>query len=260
MLLCDFHTHSTYSDGQLELHELIDFYGKRGFRALAVTDHLCEEKTFLGRAASFLNKSLTKRSFDRYLLEIKAESRRAWIKYGMRVIPGVEITKNSFSHADSAHILCLNIQEYIDPDLSIEEICDKAHEQGGITVAAHPVSTHRFEHQTFHLWHHRQSLKKYFDAWEVASGPNLFDEVFKSGLPMLANSDLHKPSQVTSWKTIIYGECTIPDILEKIINQKLGFYFYKESKYECSKSERLKISGVSKLLESSKILSGHTYC
>jgi len=64
--------------------------------------------------------------------------------------------------------------------------------QGGIAVAAHPVSTRKLEFQTYHLWNRRDELAQEFDAWEVASGPHLFDEVKESRLPVLATSDLHQ--------------------------------------------------------------------
>ncbi|NJM10303.1 MAG: PHP domain-containing protein, partial [Bdellovibrionaceae bacterium] len=39
MFLADLHVHSNFSDGHLSISELVDFYGQRGFGAIAVTDH-----------------------------------------------------------------------------------------------------------------------------------------------------------------------------------------------------------------------------
>jgi hypothetical protein len=39
LLLCELHAHTTWSDGQLTLPELVDLYGRSGFDVLAVTDH-----------------------------------------------------------------------------------------------------------------------------------------------------------------------------------------------------------------------------
>ena len=227
MFLCDFHIHSTHSDGKLSIAELVDFYGTRGFGAIAITDHLCEEKTFLGKSARILNKTLLEHQFDNYLQEIAFESLRAQRVYNMLVIPGVEFTKNSFSHADSAHIVALGIHKFIDPDTEIGEMIDQIHAQGAIAVAAHPVSTRKMEPQTYHLWHRRDELSQKMDAWEVASGAILFEEVFQSGLPMLANSDLHHPKQMTSWKTVMSGAKTQVNILASICNQDLSFTFYQ---------------------------------
>ena len=39
-LLCELHAHSTWSDGELALAELVDLYGTHGFDVLVVTDHV----------------------------------------------------------------------------------------------------------------------------------------------------------------------------------------------------------------------------
>lgn len=232
MILCDFHIHSTYSDGKLTIPELIDYYGKRRFGAIAITDHLCEENTFLGKTAHLLSRSLRKNNFQSYLDEIQREALRARKEYDMVVIPGIEITKNSFKHADSAHILCLNINEFVDPHQSIQDVCAQTRSQGGLAVAAHPVSTRSFEPQTYYLWSNRDKLSQHFDAWEVASGAIMFDEVFHSGLPMIANSDFHRPSHMTSWKTMIHAELNTESLIAGVKEQNIDFYFYKEEKYE----------------------------
>ena len=122
MILTDLHIHSTYSDGHLSIPELVDFYGQNNFKIIAITDHLCEEETFLGRASNFLEKTLTKETFPFYLKLIEKEAKRAMEEYGMLVIPGVEFTKNSFYFKRSAHVLALGIKEYISADKNIHEL------------------------------------------------------------------------------------------------------------------------------------------
>ncbi|MBY0386002.1 PHP domain-containing protein, partial [bacterium] len=182
MFLGDFHLHSNFSDGDLTIPQLVDLMGQNGIGAIAITDHLCEEKTFLGKAARFLDKTLTRKNFPAYLDLIKSEAERAWQQYRMVVIPGVEITKNSFSHKDSAHILALDIHEYINPDKPLREILLNIKSQGGLAVAAHPVNTGKSEHQTRLLWNQQNELGDLIDLWEVSSGPRLFPEVQKSRL------------------------------------------------------------------------------
>ncbi|MEZ4872032.1 MAG: PHP domain-containing protein [Bdellovibrionales bacterium] len=130
MPLCDFHIHSTFSDGEMTIPELVDLYGSRGFGAIAITDHLCETEGLLGLSAWVLDRTLTKQNFSAYLDLIRKEAHRAWKQFGMLVIPGVELTKNSFRHEDSAHIVALGISSYIDPNLSIEKICSLIRSQG----------------------------------------------------------------------------------------------------------------------------------
>lgn len=227
MFLADLHLHSNFSDGQLSIREVVDLMGTHGMGAIAITDHLCEEKTLLGKAAKFLNKTLTRSNFDEYIQEIHYEAERAWRLYKMLVIPGVEITKNSFSHRDSAHILALDIHEYIRPDLPLRDLIKSIHGQGGLAIAAHPVHTFKNEHQTLQLWDVRDSIKDLIDAWEVASGKHLFPEVQASDLPKIANSDMHKPHQVESWKTAFTCNKTKSAIKSAIKMQDLQFRYYK---------------------------------
>jgi predicted metal-dependent phosphoesterase TrpH len=228
MILSDLHIHSTYSDGQLSIPELVDFYGKKKFKIIAITDHLCEENTFLGKASNFLEKTLTRETFPFYLQLIEKEAKRAMEEYGMLVIPGVEFTKNSLYFKRSAHVLALGIKEYIAADKTIHELLDEIKKQGAISIAAHPVSTRMVEHQTYHLWDNREDLRDKFDAWEVASGPHLFDEVLESGLPMIANSDFHHPKQINSWKTLIDCELNFSSMFQAIKDQRVEFINYSE--------------------------------
>ncbi len=227
LFLGDFHIHSKNSDGKLSIREIVDLYGRQGFGAIAITDHLCEVNTFLGQSARYLQKTLLSHQFENYLYQISEQAQRAMKIYNMVVIPGVEFTKNSFSHKDSAHILALGIKKFIDPDLNIKDIIEKVHEQDALVVAAHPVATRKMEPQTYYLWNNRDELSDKIDAWEVASGAHLFQEVRESGLPMLANSDLHHPRQMSSWKTVLEGERTLKNILNSIKYQNLNFTYYE---------------------------------
>jgi PHP family Zn ribbon phosphoesterase len=208
-ILADLHIHSTFSDGALAIPEIVDLYGRNGFGAIAITDHLCEGETVLGKAAGYLNRTLTPATFPLYREILRTEAERARKEYGMLLVPGFELTKNSVRNSRSAHIVALGVEEWISADGPIEggveEICDAIHAQGGLAIAAHPVSTRRLEKQTYHLWDRREILSEYFDAWEVASGKTIFEEVLSSGLPMIASSDMHRASQFESWKTVFRG-------------------------------------------------------
>ena len=228
MILADFHTHTIYSDGQLTLTELVDLYGKRGIGAIAVTDHLCENLGIIGKASRYLGCSLTKENFSTYIDHVEEEASRAWLLYKMLVIPGVELTRNTISNQRSAHILGIGIRKWIDPNQDAVELCRAIREQGGISVAAHPVFTRKIEKQTYHLWDRREELAKEFDAWEVASGPHIFNEVLHSGLPMLASSDLHTAKQLSSWKTVFQCEKTEAAMLNAVREQQVSFAFYRD--------------------------------
>ncbi len=228
MFLADFHIHTIYSDGRLTMREVVDLYGSRGFGAIAITDHVCDDQSFLGHASRFLECSIRRTKWSDYMAHLEEESWRAWKMYKMLVIPGVEITRNSVSNHRSHHILALGVRDWIDPNGDARDICRGIRAAGGLAVAAHPVHTRRAEKQTFHLWDRRHELAEEFDAWEVASGPHLFDEVLSSGLPLLANSDLHHPRQMQSWKTVFQCAKEEAAVLDAIRTQNLSFSFYQE--------------------------------
>ncbi len=45
---------------------------------------------------------------------------------------------------------------------------------------------------------------------------------------MIASSDLHHPRQITSWKSAMRCERSVPAILEAIRAQELSFAFYSD--------------------------------
>lgn len=230
MFLADLHMHSTFSDGRMTIPELVDFYGSRGFGAIAVTDHLCESASFLGRAANVLKRTLNEATFPLYMAILESEAQRAWERYRMVVIPGYELTKNSVSNHRSAHILAVGVNRHMTADGDVLDLARGVRAQGALAIAAHPVSTRKMEKQTYHLWDRRDELATELDAWEVASGPYFFDEVMDTRLPKVATSDLHVASQITSWKTVFECERHPEAILDAIRKQNLSFQYYEDPK------------------------------
>lgn len=231
MILADLHVHSTFSDGKMSIPQLVDFYGARGFGCIAITDHICEQKSFLGFAAGALKYTLSREMFPQYLDLIRSEAERAWTTYKMQVIPGFELSKNSLSHHRSAHVLGIGVTEWMPAELDILQITKGLRDQGAISIAAHPVHTGLLEPQTLHLWSRREDLSEEFDAWEVASGRKFFHEVHASGLPMIATSDLHHAKQISSWKTLLRirpGERSIDAVLDAVREQRLEFGLWED--------------------------------
>lgn len=226
--------HSTFSDGKLTIPELVDLFGSRGFGVISITDHLCEDATTIGIAAKYLNQTLTPATFPIYLEILRSEAERAWDQYKMVLIPGFELTKNSVSNHRSAHLLGIGISEFVRADADPIDLARAIRAQGALAVAAHPVHTRKSEKQTYHLWDRRDELAPELDAWEVASGPYIFEEVFRSGLPMLASGDLHRREQINSWKTVFDCERHPGAVLDAIRKQELRFQFYREE--ACSDS------------------------
>ena len=229
MFLADLHIHSRYSDGRLTIPEIVDLYGRLGFGAIAITDHICESKGLFGIGAKYLKWTVRPDNFSTYIQEIKTEGERAWSQYGMLVLPGYEITKNAVLPGQSAHFLVIGSEKFMCPNQDTQHQLRSARNDGALTIAAHPVNTGVREKQTYKLWNLRDEIGKDVDAWEVASGSVWFNEVADSGLPMIANSDLHLPSQIQSWKTVFKCERTQNAIFAAIRRQDIDFKFFRMS-------------------------------
>ena len=213
-LLCDFHVHTTWSDGRLSLREVIDLYGKTGrFDVIAITDHILTTQDVLGRAGRMISLglkefSVTERRFAAYMAEIAAEGKRAHELYGLLVIPGAEITQNHIRAHRNAHIVGLNLREFISADQPAEDILHEIRRQGALSIACHPHhrTTRRFEIGTCYLWDHRKRLVELVDVWEAANRDDLFSVTSLKHYPYVANSDFHKAKHLYSWKTLLRCE------------------------------------------------------
>jgi predicted metal-dependent phosphoesterase TrpH len=213
-LLCDFHVHTKWSDGRLSLREVIDLYGRtRRFDVIAITDHILMERDLLARAGKLISLgkkefSVTEERFPEYLEEIDREGRRAKRLYDLLVIPGAEVTQNHISSKKNAHIVALNILEYISADQPAEEILREIRRQGALSIACHPHhrTTRRFEISTCYLWDNRKRLVDLVDVWEAANRDDLFSVTSLKHYPYVANSDFHKSKHLYSWKTLLRCE------------------------------------------------------
>ena len=235
MFLGDLHIHSTFSDGELTVAQLVDLYGRRGFGVIGITDHVCETETVIGKTAHYLKKTLTEESFPEYIDVLREEAERAWRQYQMVVLPGFELSKNYLLNTRSAHIIALGCENFISAHGDVLAMTKAIREQNGLAIAAHPVSTRKWEKQTLYLWNRREELAEEFDAWEVASGSHFFQEVMESGLPLVASSDLHVREQMNSWKTVFECERTPQAIMDAIRNQQLAFRYYCDPTLELQK-------------------------
>ncbi len=221
MLLCDFHIHTTFSDGSVELSKTVDLFGQAGFDVIAITDHVVNSDNMIGKFARQFNLSVRDDNFDEYLSAIRAEAERAWKKYGMLVIPGVEISKNYISKDHSAHLLILDIKAFISAGMDYEDIFLAAKSQETLTVACHPHHTpDRVNKDTLYLWNNRDKYAPYIDAWEIANRDDVFNVISLKKYPYIANSDFHKARHLYSWKTLLNCEKNIDSVKNCIKHNK----------------------------------------
>ncbi|MGH9145851.1 MAG: phosphotransferase [Vicinamibacterales bacterium] len=219
-LLCDFHIHTTWSDGRLSLREVVDLYGQTGkFDVIAITDHILLKKDFLARAGRLATLgrrrySVREETFDEYLADIAREAQRAKRDYGMLVIPGAEVTQNHIRARKNSHVIALGIKKYISADQSAEDILKEIRRQGALSIACHPHhrTTRRLEISTCYLWDHRKELADLVDVWEAANRDDLFSVTSLKHYPYVANSDFHKEKHLHSWKTLIRATKDWPSI------------------------------------------------
>lgn len=232
MLLCDFHIHTDYSDGSVSLPKVIDLYGQAGFDVIAITDHVVNGDNLMGKLAHRLKFTVNRLNFDDYMAHVRAEAGRAWDRYGMLVIPGVEITKNSFSSNRAAHMLLLDIKEFIPACWDFENIFLEAKKQKALTVACHPhtMSDSAFI-DTLYLWNNREKYARYIDAWEIANRDDVFNVISLKKYPYIANSDFHKPRHIYSWKTLLNCEKELESVKQCIkLNNGVSITLFRRSK------------------------------
>jgi len=190
----------------MSLGRTVDLFGQAGFDVISITDHVVNGDNSIGKLAHRFRFSVTGKNFDDYMAEIQAEASRAWEKYGMLVIPGVEISKNHLSQDKSAHLLILGIKEFIPACLNYEQIFLEAKKQDALVVACHPHHMSDMSRSTLYLWNNREKYSRYIDAWEVANRDDVFNMISLKKYPYIANSDFHRPRHLYSWKTLLNCE------------------------------------------------------
>ena len=221
MLLCDFHIHTTYSDGAVSLRRTVDLFGQAGFDVIAITDHVVSGDNSFGKIANRFRFSVTADNFSDYMSQVRKEAERAWDKYEMLVIPGVEITKNHLTSEKSAHILILSIKEFIPACWDYEKIFLKAKQQDALIIACHPhYSSEIAVRDTLFLWKNRERYAKYIDAWEIANRDDVFNVISLKKYPYIANSDFHRARHIYSWKTLLNCEKEVESIKHCIRHNK----------------------------------------
>lgn len=240
LLMVDLHAHTMFSDGRLTLRELVDFYGRRGFDALSVTDHLVDPRRLLGRLAGMTGLVLTPKDLPEYFRALGEERNRAWAKYRMILFPGLEFNHDGLTAKGSAHLLGVDLKEPIDPSLSLKEICQEIREQGGLTIAAHPHHmSSAWGRDTLYLWQRKEEYRELIDAWEIGNRDDLFNPVGLKRMPFIAGSDFHKPKHLTSWKTLLFCKKD-PEAIKECVrkNQDVSITLYRDHRFGMEKDTK----------------------
>jgi len=217
-LLCELHAHTRWSDGALDVAELVDVHGRNGFDVLCVTDHVVRTNDPWRERQNGRFTSVDEGSWPEYLAEIEREAARAWRTYGMLVVPGLELTFNDDEPVQAAHAVAIGLREYVSVDDGIAEAMKTAAEAGAAIVAAHPYDcgpvpsdgrlTKRFARDV--------ALRGLAHRFELFNRKQLFGWVAEAGLPAVASGDFHNHEHLAGWKTLLpsmHDETAVVDYL-----------------------------------------------
>ena len=144
--------------------------------------------------AEITNFTLSPTQLDEYFHVIQRERKRAWRRYGMLVLTGIEFNKDGLTKKSSAHLLGVDLLKPIDPALALAETIEQIHEQGGPAIASHPHIISEWGENTLYLWENQDTYAPLIDAWEIANRNNIFTPIGLKNLRFVANSDVDKPS------------------------------------------------------------------
>jgi hypothetical protein len=233
LLLCDLHTHTTWSDGKLTVAELVDFYGQRGFDCLCVTDHLCDPKRLLGKIVNLTGLVIPPDKIAAYFAAIEREKKRAWSQYKLLLMTGIEFNKDGYTPKTSTHLLGVDLKKPIDPSLDLPALIGEIHAQGGLAIASHPHEIKsEWGKNTLYLWEHVDEYAPLLDAWEIANRDDLFNPVGLKKLPFIASSDFHKPKHIHSWKTLLFCEKD-PEAIKQCVrlNRDVSLTLYRDHRF-----------------------------
>lgn len=198
MLLCELHAHTSWSDGELTVTELVDLYGLHDFDVLCVTDHLLpsHDRSF----------RLRPETYPHYLKTIERESRRAREQYELLLLPGAELTHLARDPDEAGHAVAVGLRSFCSVDDGLEPALREARERGAAIVAAHPhggKDDPRPERTTRWFWRNHERLDGVVDRYEVVNRRQTFGWVAEAGLPAIATGDFHRVEHLRSWKTLL---------------------------------------------------------
>jgi predicted metal-dependent phosphoesterase TrpH len=201
-LLAELHAHTTWSDGELTPAELIDFYGRAGFDVLAVTDHVVH---------SSADAHVRAETYRAYLEELDVEAEDARRRYGMLVLPGLELTVEDPDSRRAGHALAIGLRRFVSVDDGLDAALHEARGAGAALIAAHPyplATAAASARGTACFAEDPEWAASAVDRFELFNRDDRFDWVALGGLPWVATGDFHLREHLFTWKTLLACERT----------------------------------------------------
>jgi 3',5'-nucleoside bisphosphate phosphatase len=209
-LLAELHAHTTWSDGELRPRELVDLYGRAGFDVLAVTDHVVH---------SFANAHVRAETYGAYLDELDAEAERARRRYGLLVVPGLELTVEDPDPRRAGHALAIGLRRFVSVDGGLDAALRGARAAGAALIAAHPyplAAAKSSARGTAWFAEDPEWAARAVDRFELFNRDDRFDWVAQRQLPWVATGDFHLREHLFTWKTLLACERTEEAVVDTL--------------------------------------------
>ncbi|KAI7883049.1 PHP domain-like protein, partial [Lichtheimia hyalospora FSU 10163] len=211
-VLLDGHSHSTYSDGKMNVDQLLDWHLANGYNAVIVTDH----NTIKGGLAAEELALNDERYKDRIV-----------------VIPGIEYT------CCRIHMNLININESVpigppEPsDEQLQQVIRRVHELGGLVIVNHiPWSnTTQGYYEEARLPNHpsvEDLISWGVDGFEVVHDSTFDYSTYQAtvahNLIQMVGTDVHHPSMgASTWLTVQAANFTRQGVMDAIQTRKTSF-------------------------------------
>lgn len=208
-LLCELHAHSTWSDGELSLDELVELYGTRGFDVLCITDHVV-------RAVDPTSHAIDAHNHAAYLEAIEDVADRARRDHGLLVMPGLELTYSDLDPDLAVHAVAVGLRRFVGVDEGPRAAMAEARAAGSAIIAAHPHSHERDPtpgRTTRGVFRDPTHMRELVDRYELVNRHHVFAWVAGARLPSIACGDTHVPEHVLTWKTLLPCRQTEADVV-----------------------------------------------
>lgn len=197
VIKADLHVHTSFSDAAVTPDYRVKEAWIDGLDVLAITDHI-EYRPHDKQFAEYLEVSLpeTKKGEVKVDLNVPVKiAQKEAKKYGLTIIPGVEITRSA---TKIGHFCCLfTTDNNLIPDADALQAIRNAKKQGALVQSNHPGW--RCKSNEFTPVAKAAIAEGLLDGVEVFNGsefyPDVIEEAVKNGLYVAGNTDIHQPTK-----------------------------------------------------------------
>ena len=179
---------------------------------IAITDHVVRSETGCHvRAVTYCD----------YLAELHAEAERARRRYGMLVIPGLELTVENRDPRRAGHAVAVGLREFVSVDTGLEAALRDARQLGAALIAVHPYTLESAAESirgTAWFAENPERAAEVVDRFELFNREESFHWVAERRLPFVATGDFHAPEHLFTWKTLLTCERTEEAVVDRLLS------------------------------------------